>query len=132
MLKPFRSPKQLTLGVDRGQVLAMLRRVQLGGPSHKAFLFALVMHADASNGGPVSCRYCDWAETLNVGLKSAYRIAKKLDSMGVIIRVHERGKVPRFAVCWSNLWALDEEQAQVSDLVRVPSARPPSPEPPGM
>ncbi len=125
---PQSTPRQLTLTADRGQLFALLQRVHLGGPSHKAFLFALALHPEGWSGRPVRCTYRDMAQSINIGVTSAYRIAKTLDSMGVLVRIHEQGKVPSFAICWPNLITLDEEYAQA---VRPNASQSPSSERPG-
>jgi hypothetical protein len=110
------SERQLLLTNDRGQLFALLQRVRLGGPSHKAFVFALALHPEGWQGRPVSYIYRELARSIDVGIKSAYRIGQKLDALGVIIRVHERWKPPVFHICWPNLWALDEEQSGVPTM----------------
>ncbi len=123
------TPRQLTLTEDRGQLFALLQRVHLGGPSHKAFLFALALHPEVWSGRPVRCTYRELARSIDVGIKSAYRIAQKLDALGVLVRIHERWKPPTFAICWANLAALDEEQTHAASSNAVDALCPRSERP---
>lgn len=115
MSKHNPDPRQKPLVADPRQQRELIRRVSLGGPTRKAMLFALDSHIGGQNAG-WSLTYAELGKEIDVSEKTAYNVAKELDTLGVIRRESQGNRRVRFSICWGVLRALDEEQAEAASI----------------
>jgi|GEM_PF-6592472 len=101
-------PLQMTLALDFGQQMDIFRTMRVGPFSHRWMMFVIWSHL-----GRARSTWRMSAEDLGAEMQlhpsAAVRIAKKLDTLGVLRRSEVAKGLYDFSICWGVLFGLRDE-----------------------